>query len=426
MKDIQTKDNNLQFAGVDVCDIATKYGTPLYMYDQNMIEENIETVNNSFLMKYPNTKAYYAAKAFLTMKMAKIIASSSLGIDVASMGECYIAMKAGIDPSRILFHGNNKSYDELEYSIKNGIGRIVIDSLRELDDLIEITTRLERSVRILVRFSPKLNKIETHKNIQTGHKASKFGVNLDSHIDEIADRVRNSIYIDFAGFHFHVGSQLKTNRHHLEAISEIFPHIQYLKDNYGIVCNEIDIGGGYGIAYVKGDEALPLSKFVDDAMLKIQTLCIKSNIPMMSVAIEPGRSIVGTTAITLYQVGTVKKTPQHSLIAINGGMTDNLRVALYQATYEAVVANKADLAASDTYTIVGNACESTDIMIKNIQLPKTETGDILAVLNTGAYEHSLSNNFNKMLRPCVLMVHNKKVEIIQRREILEDLLRRDE
>lgn len=418
--------NHFYFAGCDTTVLAKKYQTPLYIYDKNKIKGNIKEVETQFLDQYPHTKAFYASKAFLTLEMARIINNSRFDIDVASMGECFIVLKAGINPSRVLYHGNNKTLVELTYAIKNDIGRIVVDNIQELLTISQLSTLYQKETNILIRFSPKLKKVYTHKNIQTGHKTSKFGFNLDTQLDDIISLIKKNSLIHLLGIHFHVGSQLHTNVNHLEAIDIVFDYIKVLKDNYGITIKELNIGGGFGIKYNKNDIPLPIEEFTNPAMEKIIQLSKQIDIPLPLVAIEPGRSIVGETAITLYKVGTTKEKDSHSsYLTINGGMTDNLRVALYDGKYECDIANKYNQEKDHTYTIVGNACESTDVMIKDIALPQAVHNDIIVVHSTGAYEHSLANNFNKMLRPCVLMIDNNMVEVIQRRETLEDLINRD-
>lgn len=418
--------NHFHFAGIDTTLLAKKYKTPLYVYNKTKIKDNIHSVEKNFLEQYPNTKAFYASKAFLTLEMARIIKASKLDIDVASMGECFIALKAGIAPARVLYHGNNKSLEELTYAIKNDIGRIVVDNMQELRTLNQLSILYQKKTSILVRFSPRLHKVYTHKNIQTGHKTSKFGFNLDTQLEEVLTLVKSNELIQFLGIHFHVGSQLHTNSNHLEAIDIVFNYIKTIKLNHNITIKELNIGGGFGIKYNKDDNPLSIEEFTTPAMEKITSLSTLIGIELPLVAIEPGRSIIGDAAITLYKVGTTKEKDSHSsYLTINGGMTDNLRVALYDGKYECDIANKYSQEKDHTYTIVGNACESTDIMIKDIKLPKAEHNDIIAVYSTGAYEHSLSNNFNKMLKPCVLMIENKRIEIIQRRETLEDLIHRD-
>ncbi len=417
--------SNLLFDGVDVVALSENHPTPFYLYSKKMIKDRLEIVENVFLNQYPNTDAFYASKAFLCLEMARIIKDSKLGIDVASMGEMFIALKAGISPDKILMHGNNKSSSELLYALEHKIGRIVVDNLVELKLINTLSTKYNLEVNILIRFSPKLNEVHTHKFIQTGHKTSKFGFDLDNDLDEIFKIVNSNDLIHFLGIHFHVGSQLNTFKNHLEATSIVFKYIKLMKDEYHYITEELNIGGGYGIQYLDTDTKLPLEGFVKPVMNLINDLSVRIDIKRPKVVIEPGRSIVGECAITVYEVGyTKKKTNEKEFLAINGGMTDNLRVALYNGKYSCDIANKMNVLKNHSYDIVGNACESTDLMIKDALLPKVARGDLLVVYNTGAYEHSLANNFNKMLRPEVLLIDGS-VKTIQRRETLSDLIRRD-
>jgi diaminopimelate decarboxylase len=424
MRDLDYKNNVLFFEGVSTIDVAKQYHTPLYVYSQHKIEDKIEEIKNVFLHKYPSTYAFYASKAFLNLEMARIIKDSVLGMDVASMGECFIALKAGIEPHRILYHGNNKSIEELQYIVEHKIGRVVVDNLDELEQLCLITNEQQNPLPILIRFSPQLHQILTHKNIQTGHKASKFGFDLNHELEQVASIISTHSSIDFRGFHFHVGSQLFTNQHHLEAIDEVFEYIRILKEQYDIITTELNIGGGFGIYYNKNDKPLSLSTFIDPSMKKIQQLSARHNLKMPSVLIEPGRFIVGEAAITLYEVGSIKKRNNKVIASVHGGMTDNLRVALYDGIYEASPSYIRE-GSKQTYTIVGNVCESTDVMIKDITLSPLEPCDFLTVFSTGAYEQSLSNNFNKMLRPAIVMIKDGKPRLIQRRETNQDLIARD-
>ena len=420
-----TTTNHFMFAGLDVITLAQQFQTPLYLYNKQRIEQAIRHVEDTIVQGSNDVKVFYAAKAFLPLAMAQIIGQSSFGIDVASKGECYTALRAGLSPDRILYHGNNKSKEELAYALEHGIGRIVIDSLRELEDLVAIVDEGHYVTNILIRFSPKLHQIRTHKNIQTGHKTSKFGVDLDRDLDHMMTLIQSHASIRFRGFHFHVGSQLTSNQHHIEAVEEIIPYMRQLVEQYGIVCDELDIGGGYGIAYTKDDLVVPIEQLVKPVMAHVKALCETFGLKVPRILLEPGRSIVGEAGVTLYTIGTIKQTATKTFVAVDGGMTDNLRVALYDARYRATLGNDIFAPATTTVTIVGNACESTDIMIRDIALPTVRTGDVLVVHNTGAYEHSLANNFNKVLRPAVVMVDQGLPLLIQRRETLDDLISRD-
>lgn len=424
MRNAEYHNGVLYFGGVNVAELASKYQTPLYVYSEDLIQKKIKEVEDSLIKKYSNSKAFYASKAFLNMEMARMIKKSKLGIDVASLGECFIALEAGIESQRILYHGNNKSDEELEYIVHHNIGRVVVDNLYELKRLSELLKQHSQTQDILLRFSPKLKKVHTHKNIQTGHKTSKFGFDLTTELNSIITILKENCNLNFLGFHFHVGSQLQTNENHLEAIDEVFEFIKIFKSKYTVITQELNIGGGYGVCYTKEDSPLPLHSFIDPAISKIKELSQRYDVIEPSILIEPGRFIVAESAITLYQVGNIKRRENKNILAINGGMTDNLRVALYDGIYESTLAQKRE-GKTIMYDIVGNVCESTDVMIRNQILPPVKSKDVLVVFSTGAYEQSLANNFNKIRRPAVVFVKDKISRVVQKRESLEDLIKRD-
>ncbi len=427
MRTIDILKNTLYFGGQNTVELACEFRTPLYVYNESIIKNRIENINQQFINKYNNVDVFYASKAFLNLEMAKIINESNLGIDVASMGELFIALKGGFNPKRIMMHGNNKSIEELTYAIDNNVGRIVVDNYNELITIERIAKKSRKIVKVLIRISPMLSTINTHKNISTGQADSKFGISLEqSDIDKVFRFGIDSSHIEIKGIHFHVGSQIHLNQNVVDAINITFELIDYLKSKFNFVCKELDVGGGFGIYYTKCDKVKPIEYFLDAIHKTVSKNIEKYNLLLPKIIIEPGRYIVGEAAITLYTVGAVKKISNiRNYAAVDGGMTDNLRVALYQAKYDVMVANKASLDCAETYTIVGKACESTDKMFEDVLLPKLEYGDILAVFSTGAYENSLSNNFNKILKPATILIRNDKPFVIQKREKLEDLIKND-
>ena len=427
MRNLDIRNNILYFGGQNTIDLVKKFKTPLYVYDQKAIDYKISKLKTEFINKYKNVEVYYASKAFLNLAMGRIIKKSGLGIDVASMGELYIALKAKIEPSKIMFHGNNKSFEEIEYALTNNVTQFVVDNYYELVNLEKVAVQLKKQVLVLIRISPMLNKIETHDFISTGQTDSKFGIALD---DENINKVFNfglkSKNLKILGLHFHVGSQLHSNKNILEAVNVTFHLINSLKDKYGFICQKLDVGGGFGINYTDEDIVKPLTYFTDAIYEGVKKNVKQYGLTFPHLIIEPGRYIVGESAITLYTVGAIKKIPNiRNYAAIDGGMTDNLRVALYQAKYDVVIANKPLNPKTTVYTIVGKACESTDKMFKDVMLPTIKPGDVLAVFSTGAYENSLANNFNKMLKPATVLINEKTTELIQKRETLDDLVRND-
>ncbi len=427
MRKLDIRNNVLYFAGQNTVSLAEKFKTPLYVYSEAIIQDKINNLKSDFLNKYKNVEVYYASKAFLNLAMGRIIKKNNLGIDVASMGELYIALKAGIAPNKIMFHGNNKALEEIEYALKNDVLCFVVDNYYELVNLDNLAKKLNKEVTVLIRISPMLKTIETHDFISTGQADSKFGITLEEmNIKKVFTFGLKSKNLKIVGLHFHVGSQLHTNKNMLEAVDVTFSLIKKLKDDYNFTCQKLDVGGGFGIHYTNEDKVKPLTYFTDAIYEAVKENVGKYNLLFPTMIIEPGRYIVGEAAITLYTVGAVKKIPNvRNYAAIDGGMTDNLRVALYQAKYDVLLANKASNQKTAVYTIVGKACESTDKLFKDVKLPEVNPRDILVVFSTGAYENSLANNFNKMLKPATVLIKDDGVSLIQKRESLADLIKND-
>lgn len=418
--------NNFLFAGCDTVELARKYKTPLYVISEDYIIERCAEIRRDFLEKYPNTMAVYASKAFLTKEMARIIKREGLGMDVVSGGELYTALQVDFPMDKVIFHGNNKTAEELEMAIQNNVGRIVVDNIDEIEIINSIAKKHNKKAHILFRITPGI-VTHTHKYIQTGQVDSKFGIPLNEGIIETAIKkalgMRN---LKLLGFHFHVGSQILENDTHLKAIEVIAKLMKDVKDKYGFVTKELNTGGGYGIHYTNGDERKPLSYFTDAIMAAVEESCKKYGLTRPLIIIEPGRWIVGEAGITLYTIGAIKEIPGiRTYVSVDGGMPDNPRPSLYQAKYEAVVANKINEEPTETVTIAGRCCESGDILIWDLKVPKVERGDILAVLSTGAYNYSMSSNYNRIPRPAVVMIRNGIDRLIVRRETYEDLLRNE-
>ncbi|MEG0775067.1 diaminopimelate decarboxylase [Clostridium sp.] len=421
---IENRDGTLYFSNCNVEKLAEKYGTPLYVISEPSIKNKCKEVRDSFLNKYPNTKAFYASKAFLTLEMGKMIKDEGLGLDVVSGGELFVALKAGVDPKNIMFHGNNKTRGELIMAIERGVGRIVVDSVDELILLDELACEQNKIVEILFRITPNID-CNTHKYISTGQKDSKFGIPLNEEIIKAAiSKAVKSVNIKLRGIHFHVGSQLFDNSNHLKAIENATLLMKNLKEEMNVVIEELNVGGGFGIKYVESDNTKPLSYFVDAIMEKVSEKCSEYNLSIPSIFIEPGRWIVGEAGITLYNIGTVKEIPEvRTYVSVDGGLPDNPRTALYHAKYEAYIATKLNYERDKTVTIAGKCCESGDVLIWDLLVPKSiQRGDILAVMSTGAYNYSMSSNYNKIPRPAVVMVNHGEERIIVKRESYEDLI----
>ena len=416
--------NNYIFYGLDTVELGKKYGTPLYLMSEEHIKDRCKEIREDFLSKHPKTNAVYASKAFLTKEMARIIKREGLGIDVVSGGELYTVMEVDFPMEKVIFHGNNKSPDEIEMAIKNNVGRIVIDHIGEIDLIEKIAKRYNKNVNVLFRISPGID-IHTHKYIQTGQVDSKFGIPLDGMtIKQAIEKVLNTEYLKLMGFHFHIGSQLLENQTHTKAVKILMELIKQTKDEYGFITKELNTGGGYGIHYADSGKRKPLTYFTDSIMEEVKRQSQEYNVEMPMVTIEPGRWIVGEAGVTLYTIGAIKEIPGiRTYISIDGGMPDNPRPSLYEAKYEGLIANKINEELTEVVTIAGKCCESGDILIWDLKVPKVETGDTLVVLSTGAYNYSMASNYNKIPRPPVVMISEGKDRVIVKRETYQDLLR---
>ncbi|WP_330655606.1 diaminopimelate decarboxylase [Alkaliphilus sp. B6464] len=420
-------ETNFIFDNCDTVELAQTFGTPLYVISEDRIKSKCEDIRRNFLMKYPNTKAAYASKAFLTMAMCKIIDREGLGLDVVSGGELYTAIKANFPMERIMFHGSNKSYEELVLAVTHNIGRIIVDNVYELEMLERIAKEQGKKVAILFRITPGVGG-NTHEYITTGQKDSKFGIPLEKEIIEYAVRKSmDSSNIDLKGFHFHVGSQLFGISSHILAIQVVLDLMKNLKEELGFITHELNTGGGFGIQYTDEDEATKsVPFFIDPIMETIKEGCSEANLDMPTIIIEPGRWIVGEAGITLYTLGAIKEIPKvRTYASVDGGLPDNPRPALYKAKYDAIVANRANQKAEEVVTIAGKCCETGDILIWDLKVPKVTSGDILAVLNTGAYNYSMASNYNKLPRPAVVLVSKGNAQLIVEREKYEHLLDRE-
>ncbi len=423
---IEIKNNILYFDGCNTLDLAKEYGTPLYLYSENLILSKLNEIKSSFLNKYDNTRAAYAGKAFLTKYMCKLIEKEGLSLDVVSGGELYTAIEVDFPAERIEFNGNNKSIEELEMALDYNIGRIIVDNVYELERIIELCREKNTTSNLLFRITPGVMS-DTHDYITTGKKDSKFGIPLDE--DILFPAVKKAIkseYVNFLGFHFHVGSQLHNNLSHVGALDVVLKLIEKVKILFDFNIKEFNMGGGFGIKYTEEDDPMPISYFVDPLMKRLDSFCQNLGIVRPSVVMEPGRFIVGEAGIQLYTIGSIKEIPGiRTYASIDGGMTDNIRPGLYQAEYTGLIANKASDKSNKTVSISGKCCESTDILIKNIKLPNPESGDIFAVFSTGAYGYSMANNYNKIPIPGVVLVKNGKSELIVKPQNYADMISRE-
>lgn len=427
LKPVSTKYNaagNIEIGGCDLTLLAEKYGTPLYVMDELTIRSICKDYKKAF-EKYPKTNMMYASKALCTSAVARILDEEGFGFDVVSGGEIYTVYKAGIDMKHVLFNGNNKSYDELSLALEVGVGRISVDNFFELALLNEIASASGKIADILLRITPGI-ECHTHEYIQTGHLDSKFGFDL-TQIDEAVELIQNEYKnLRLHGLHAHIGSQIFETSIYPDEIEIMAREIARLDEKFGLKLNEINIGGGLGVKYTDSD--LPPSTF-DIAELiinKLEEVIKKYGIEAPTIFLEPGRSIISTSGVTLYTVGSSKQVPHGTkYVALDGGMADNPRPSMYQAEYVAEVANKKENNQTEKITLAGRFCESGDILIKNIELPVLEEGDVICVYNTGAYNYSMASNYNRVQKPAMVLVNDSNSDIIIKRETLDDIIAHD-
>ncbi|HHX04468.1 MAG TPA: diaminopimelate decarboxylase [Tissierellia bacterium] len=424
--EMNRQDQRLFFDGCDTVELAKKYGTPLYLVSLSSIYEKVKQLKSAFTDRYENTRIAYAAKAFLTKGMVRIIDELDLCLDVVSGGELDCALRAGFPPERIEFNGNNKLPWEIDLAVKSGVGRLIIDGFNELDGIIESAKKHHRTVPVLIRLTPGVSA-DSHDYIVTGKKDSKFGFPVDSPaLYRTIEQAIESEYTDFLGFHFHIGSQLESNEVYLDSLDIVFELLKKLRKERGFVSKELNIGGGFGIRYTEEDDPKPFDYFFTPVMEKIDAFFKEEGMPRPEIVTEPGRSLIGEAGRTLYTVGSIKEIAGlRRYVMIDGGMNDNIRPALYQAKYHVVNASKYDQEPTELSTVSGKICESGDILAKDVLLAPTEPGDILAFYSTGAYGYSMASNYNKIPVPAVVLLYKGKDELMVKRQTLEELHRND-
>ncbi len=420
----EIKDGILYFDGCSTVDLAKQYGTPLYVMSEGDIEDKMREIKTCFLDKYPNTRAAYASKAFCTMAIYKICEKEGFCIDIVSGGELHTAIKAGFPAERIEFNGNNKLPQEIEEALDYGIGRFIVDGLQEVALIEAICKEKGKTANILFRVTPGV-AASTHDYITTGKKDSKFGIPLDE--DVFFPQVEAAIkaeHINFLGLHFHVGSQLFDNAPFLQALDIILDKVAEIKKRFDYDIKELNLGGGFGATYID-EERKPYAYFLAPMMERIEAFFTELGVERPAVVIEPGRSIVAEAGLSLYTIGSIKDIRDiRKYVSVDGGMTDNIRPALYQAEYEGLVANKASEPKDDKVTICGKCCESGDILIKDCMITGTaKAGDLFAMFSTGAYGFSMASNYNSNPIPAVVLVKDGKSELIVKRQSYDDMIK---
>ena len=427
IRPITTKINekgNIEIGGCDLVELANKYGTPLYVYDEATIRSMTESYKNAF-KAYPKMNMMFASKAFMTKSICRIMQQEDFGLDLCSGGEIYTAYSAGFDMSKTLFNGNNKSFDELSLALKCGVSTISVDNFFELALLNDIAKSYNKVVKILLRITPGI-ECHTHEYIQTGHLDSKFGFDL-SQLDEAIELMTDEYSsLDLIGLHAHIGSQIFEKTVYYDEVGVIFKEIKRIKDKFGIQLSVVNLGGGLGIKYTEADTPISVYEIAETIIDSVKYHSKKYEIDEPELFIEPGRSIVGTAGVTIYTAGSSKQVPNgRKYQAVDGGMSDNIRPSLYEAVYTVEVANNPNGEKNEMITIAGKHCESGDILAKDIFLPEIEEGDTICFYNTGAYGYSMSSNYNRVLKPAVVLVNNGKSDIIINRQTFEQLIELD-
>lgn len=416
------RDDFLEIGGCDVTKLVQQFGSPLYILDETTLRIACQQYRDTFKKYYKGeSQVLYASKAWNCLAVCAIVASEGLGIDVVSGGELYTALEAGVSPEKIYLHGNNKSGDELTLAIESGC-TIVVDNWYELHTLVELATT-NTAIRIMLRLTPGI-ECHTHEYIRTGHLDSKFGFDPND-LEEVFAFASKEPALNCVGVHAHIGSQIFELQPHRDLAAVM---VQWLRDaaKYNLELTELNVGGGLGIKYTESDDPPSIEEWSKAICEVVQEACAAENLPLPKLLCEPGRSLIATACITAYTIGSAKTIPDiRTYVTIDGGMSDNPRPITYQSVYRAVVANKMSAPLTETVTVAGKHCESGDILIKNAPLPKTEPGDVLVVMATGAYNYSMASNYNRLPRPAAVLVANGEANLILQRETYQDIIRQD-
>jgi len=417
---------HLEIGGCDTTELAQKFGTPLYVYDEAYIRNKCRAFVKAFEESGFTFQVAYASKAFSTLAMCKLAEEEGLSLDVVSGGELYTALQAGFPADRIHFHGNNKSLEEIQMAMDANIGCFVVDNFYELAMLEEMAQENNKMVQVLLRVTPGV-EAHTHEYISTGQQDSKFGFDvLSGQALQAMETAHRSASLKLLGVHSHIGSQIFETDGFLIAISRLVDLLKQARESFGFISEVLNVGGGFGIRYVEGDTPLSPEEYVKAITKAVREELDQASLPLPEIWIEPGRSIVGDAGTTLYRIGSIKEIPGvRKYVAVDGGMTDNLRPALYEARYEAVIANRMNEQADDLVSIAGKCCESGDMLIWDVKLPNGTAGDILAVPCTGAYGYAMANNYNRIAKPAVVFVKDGQADVVVERETLNDIIRHD-
>lgn len=425
-KTAQVKDGHLFIGGVDMVELAHEQGTALYVFDEEDLRSRMEAYRESFHSRYANSEALYASKAFLNKEVLRIAQEEGMCLDVSGGGELACARAVGFPMERVFVHGNNKTPQELREAIEAGVGRIVVDSRIELARVSQIAGELGVEQPILMRITPGV-EADTHEYIKTGCEDSKFGFTmLDDFAFKCVGDALAAPHVKLVGFHCHIGSQIFALHSFREAVEVMIKFAARVKETYGLEITDLDMGGGLGIAYTVDDKPSTIDQFADCTTSAVKDCCARYGVAEPRLLVEPGRSLVANAGVTLYTVGILKTLPNiRKYVAIDGGMSDNIRTALYHADYEAVIANKADQPRTEIVTLCGKHCESGDAVVLDGSIQHPEIGDTVCVFGTGAYCYTMSSTYNGQPRPAIVFVRDGKARVVTRRETYADLMARD-
>lgn len=416
---------HLTIGGINALDLVSEYGSPLYVFDEWTMRSMCREFVGEFERRYAKTKVLYASKAFANPTIAQIVTEEGLGMDVVSAGEIAVAKAGGVDPTHLYFHGNNKTPDEIDYALDEGVGRFVVDSFHELELLNDKARRRGANQDVLLRLSPSVDP-HTHVMTTTGILDSKFGFSIESgDAAEAIQRALAASNLNLIGIHFHLGSPIFELEPYSIAVDAILTYLEPFKRD-GLEMREFSPGGGFAIGYLRGKLPPSVGSYADVITAAMRARCADLGFGEPTLVVEPGRSIVGRAGVALYTVGAIKDIPTvRKYVSLDGGMGDNIRPALYDAAYEAVVANRMDEDPAEVVTLAGKYCESGDILVRDVKLPCVEPGDIVAIPSSGAYAPSMASVYNMNPRPAMVMVAGGRARLIRRRETFADMMSLD-
>ena len=414
----------LEVGGIALSALAQRYGTPLYVLDEATLRATCRAYREALERFYPGPSlAVYASKAHSSLALTALVASEGLGLDAVSAGELLTALQGGMPAERIVLHGNNKSREELTLAVEQGV-TVVVDNSHDLELLAALMEGRQEPVRLLLRFTPGI-ECHTHEYIRTGHLDSKFGFDPDQ-LEAVLRQLAECPWAHLDGLHAHIGSQIFELEPHRD-LAGVMADALALARSLGHPCRDLNVGGGLGIRYIAQDDPPSIQEWVRTVAEAVTDACGKRGLELPRLLCEPGRSLVATAGVTLYSIGSRKEIAGlRTYVSIDGGMSDNPRPITYQSQYTALLADRPLAAGEETVTVAGKHCESGDVLLRDIALPMTGSGEVLAVLSTGAYNLSMSSNYNRIPRPAAVLVHDGVADLVQRRELPEDLLRFDQ